>query len=70
MLAIKSLLLPKPLRPNWFNRIGLILAGVFFTFLGIMASIQLYNDRRLELLHEATKEARMQVVSVMEGGSV
>jgi hypothetical protein len=62
-LAINTILLPKELRPNWFNRIGLILAGVFFTLLGIMASIQLYNDRRLELLHEAAKEAKIAAVN-------
>ncbi|HZL87755.1 MAG TPA: Nramp family divalent metal transporter, partial [Pirellulaceae bacterium] len=62
-LAINTILLPKALRPNWFNRIGLILAGVFFTVLGILASIQLYNDKRLELLHEAAKATKIAAVS-------
>ncbi len=56
-LAINTILLPRPLRPNWFNRIGLVLAGVFFTFLGVMATIQLYNEVRLDRLHKSAKAA-------------
>lgn len=56
-LAINTILLPRPLRPNWFSRIGLVLAGVFFTFLGVMATMQLYNDVRLDRLHKAVKAA-------------
>jgi hypothetical protein len=40
-LAINTLLLPRELRPNWFNRIGLVLAGVFFTLLGVMTALKL-----------------------------
>jgi hypothetical protein len=69
-LAINTLLLPRELRPNWFNRIGLVLAGVFFTFLGVMATIQLYNDVRLDRLHKATKAAKVAAVSVRPAATV
>jgi hypothetical protein len=62
-LAINTILLPRELRPNWFNRIGLVLAGVFFTFLGVMATIQLYNDVRLDRLHKAAKAAKTAAVA-------
>jgi hypothetical protein len=40
-IAINTILLPKPLRPGWISRIGLFLAGCFFTCLGVMSSLQL-----------------------------
>jgi hypothetical protein len=33
-LALNTTLLPRELRPNWFSRIGLVLAGLFFLALG------------------------------------
>ena len=36
-VVINTTLLPRELRPNWFVRIGLSLAGVFFFVLGVMA---------------------------------
>lgn len=36
-LAINTKLLPRELRPHWAIRVGLVLAGVYFTFLGVMA---------------------------------
>jgi hypothetical protein len=36
-LAINTLLLPRPLRPHPLIRIGLLLGGCYFTFLGVMA---------------------------------
>jgi hypothetical protein len=39
-VAVNTLLLPKPLRPGWFVRIGLVLGGIFFTLLGTIASYQ------------------------------
>lgn len=40
-IAVNSLLLPRELRPAWWIRVGLVLAGCFFTFLGVMASLKL-----------------------------
>ena len=40
-LAINTLLLPRELRPNWFSRVGLVLAGCFFTTLGVLGGLQL-----------------------------
>lgn len=40
-LAVNTVLLPKQLRPGWFQRIGLILAGVFFLSLGVMSALKL-----------------------------
>jgi hypothetical protein len=40
-LFVNTVLLPKELRPGWFQRIGLIFAGVFFLSLGIMAALRL-----------------------------
>ena len=39
-LAINTTLLPRELRPNWFIRIALSLAGVFFFLLGTIAVYQ------------------------------
>ncbi|MCH2119217.1 MAG: Nramp family divalent metal transporter [Pirellulales bacterium] len=39
-LVINLTLLPKPLRPNWFVRIALTLAGAFFFTLGIVSVMQ------------------------------
>jgi len=40
-LVVNTVLLPKELRPGWFQRLGLIFAGVFFLSLGIMAALKL-----------------------------
>ncbi|MEX2187601.1 MAG: Nramp family divalent metal transporter [Pirellulales bacterium] len=40
-LYINTALLPKELRPGWFNRVGLVLAGGFFTIIAIMATLDL-----------------------------
>ena len=39
-LWVNSVLLPKPLRPNWFLRIALFLAGVFFWVVASIAAAQ------------------------------
>ncbi|MFV1964364.1 MAG: Nramp family divalent metal transporter [Pirellulaceae bacterium] len=39
-LAVNTFLLPRELRPRWYLRLGLILAGLFFTLLGILATVQ------------------------------
>jgi hypothetical protein len=39
-LAVNTMLLPKPLRPGLFNRIGLVLAGIFFFSLGIIMTLK------------------------------
>lgn len=36
-LGINTRLLPRELRPHWAIRVGLVLAGIYFTFLGVMA---------------------------------
>jgi hypothetical protein len=38
-LAVNLLLLPKELRPGWFTRIGMVLAGCFFTGMGTLATL-------------------------------
>jgi len=40
-LVVNTVLLPKPLRPGWAQRIGLVLAGCFFLSLGIMSTLKL-----------------------------
>ncbi len=41
VLAVNVILLPKELRPNWFLRIGLIFAGLFFLALSMLATLKL-----------------------------
>jgi hypothetical protein len=36
---VNTLLLPRELRPGWFMRIGLVLAGSFFILIGTMATL-------------------------------
>jgi hypothetical protein len=38
-LVVNTTLLPPALRPNMWVRAGLVLAGVYFTFLGVMATL-------------------------------
>jgi hypothetical protein len=38
-LAVNTLLLPKELRPGWANRVGLILAGIFFMILAVVMTM-------------------------------
>jgi hypothetical protein len=40
-LYVNTSLLPEELRPNWFNRVCLVLAGVFFTSLSVMSTLTL-----------------------------
>ncbi len=40
-LAVNTTLLPKELRPGWFLRIGLLLAGAFFLAMAVLASVGL-----------------------------
>jgi hypothetical protein len=40
-LVVNSVLLPKELRPSWWQRLGLVLAGCFFLSLGIMSAMKL-----------------------------
>ena len=42
-LAVNTVLLPRELRPGWGQRIGLILAGIFFLSLGVMSALKLAN---------------------------
>lgn len=39
-LAVNTILLPKEIRPNWFIRIGLVLGGLFFSFLALVAAAE------------------------------
>jgi hypothetical protein len=39
-LYVNTTLLPKPLRPGWFARTGMVVAGVFFVALATIAAIQ------------------------------
>jgi hypothetical protein len=38
-LAVNVLLLPRELRPNWLERIALLLAGIFFTLIGVLSAL-------------------------------
>ncbi|HEX6961722.1 MAG TPA: Nramp family divalent metal transporter [Lacipirellula sp.] len=40
VLAVNLILLPREIRPNWFQRIGLVLAGIFFTALSFIAALK------------------------------
>ena len=40
-LVVNSVLLPKPLRPNIWSRVGLVFGGCVFIFLGIMSALKL-----------------------------
>ncbi len=42
-LVVNTTLLPPQLRPNWFVRIGLVLAGIYFSALGVIMSMQLFG---------------------------
>jgi hypothetical protein len=41
--VINTVLLPRELRPTKLRRIGLVAAGCFFSFLGVMSSLQLFK---------------------------
>jgi hypothetical protein len=41
VLAVNMILLPKPLRPGWFMRIGLVLGGLFFTALSVISTLRM-----------------------------
>jgi Mn2+/Fe2+ NRAMP family transporter len=41
VLAVNVILLPKPIRPNWFIRIGLVFGGLFFTALSVISFLKL-----------------------------
>jgi hypothetical protein len=43
VLAVNLILLPRDLRPNWFIRCGLVVGGVYFTALAIIATTVLLN---------------------------
>jgi hypothetical protein len=43
VLAVNLFLLPRELRPGWFMRIGLILGGVFFLALSVIAALKMMN---------------------------
>ncbi len=40
-IVVNSVLLPKELRPGWWQRLGLFLGGCFFLSLGIMSALKL-----------------------------
>jgi hypothetical protein len=39
-LAVNTVLLPPALRPRWYIRVGLVLAGCYFSFLGVMVLLK------------------------------
>jgi hypothetical protein len=41
VLAVNTILLPRPLRPNWFSRIGLVIGGLFFAMLSVISTMKL-----------------------------
>ncbi|MGE0536871.1 MAG: Nramp family divalent metal transporter [Pirellulales bacterium] len=42
-LAVNLILLPRELRPGWFARCGLLLAGLFFNVMATVASLQAFG---------------------------
>jgi hypothetical protein len=40
VLAVNTILLPREIRPGWFIRIGLVLGGLFFTALSVIATMK------------------------------
>jgi hypothetical protein len=40
-LVVNTVLLPKELRPGWWQRVGLVLGGCFFLSLGVMSALKL-----------------------------
>jgi hypothetical protein len=44
VIAVNSLLLPKQLRPHLFIRVVLMLGGMFFTLLGVAATIKTLDE--------------------------
>jgi hypothetical protein len=48
-LYVNVALLPKEIRPRWFSRTGLVLAGTFFLFIAILATCAKMKDIRLAL---------------------
>ena len=43
-LAVNVILLPRELRPNWLVRIGLVLSGLFFVALGVLATAKTCSE--------------------------
>jgi hypothetical protein len=41
VLAVNTILLPREIRPNWFIRWGLVMGGLFFTTLTVIATMKL-----------------------------
>ena len=41
VLAVNCILLPRELRPGWFMRIGLVLGGMYFAALSVVATLRL-----------------------------
>ncbi|MBA3483554.1 MAG: Nramp family divalent metal transporter [Pirellulales bacterium] len=43
VLAVNLFLLPREIRPGWFMRIGMVLGGVFFLALSVIAALKMLN---------------------------
>src|SRR4051812_1856878 len=48
VLAVNTILLPREIRPNWFIRIGLIVGGLFFSALAVIATMKLLGYVQVE----------------------
>lgn len=46
-LAVNVILLPKPLRPGWFSRIGLVGCGLFFMTISVLGAHQALIDLKV-----------------------
>jgi hypothetical protein len=44
VVAVNTILLPKEIRPNWFIRIGLVAAGIFFWSMAIPSAMKTYRE--------------------------
>jgi hypothetical protein len=44
VLAVNTILLPRELRPNWFIRIGLVIGGIFFMLLCVIAATKMIRE--------------------------
>jgi hypothetical protein len=43
VLAVNTMLLPRELRPNWFTRAVLVVGGLFFASLAVIAALNTFH---------------------------
>ena len=48
VLDVNLILVPREIRPNWFIRIGLVIGGLFFSALAVIATMKLLGYVKVE----------------------